>query len=83
MLLIIIFRAGTPLVSNNVNFNWKPKCKCPKSLYFGFQLKWKELLIRGLLALVIIISSSSSSSSVSPERCNGMQHCGIDASKFV
>ena len=38
--------------------------------------------MRGLMALIIIIIISSSSS-VSPERCNGMQHCGINASKFV
>ena len=26
IILIIIIRAGTPLVSHSFNFNWKPKC---------------------------------------------------------
>ena len=31
---------------------------CPQNLiYFGFQLKWKELLTRGVPALIIIICS--------------------------
>ena len=30
LILIIIIRAGTPLVSHSFNFNWKPKCIDPK-----------------------------------------------------
>ena len=33
IILIIIIRAGTPLVSHSFNFNWKPKCIDPKIQY--------------------------------------------------
>ena len=33
IILIIIIRAGTPLVSHFFNFNWKPKCIDPKIQY--------------------------------------------------
>ena len=33
ILLIIIIRAGTPLVSHSCNFNWKPKYIDPKIQY--------------------------------------------------
>ena len=33
IILIIIIRAGTPLVSHSFNFNWKPKCIDPKFQY--------------------------------------------------
>ena len=56
IILIIIISAGTPLVSHSFNFNWKPKCIDPKIqyTYFGFQLRWKELLTRGVPARIII-----------------------------
>ena len=31
--IIIIIRAGTPLVSHSLIFNWKPKCIDPKIQY--------------------------------------------------
>ena len=33
IILIIIIRAGTPLVSHSFNLNWKPKCIDPKIQY--------------------------------------------------
>ena len=33
IILMIIIRAGTPLVSNSFNFYWKPKCIDPKIQY--------------------------------------------------
>ena len=51
MIIIIlrIIRAGTTLVSNSFNFSWNP------SIYFGFQLKLKELLTSVVPAWVILI----------------------------
>ena len=33
IILMIIIRAGTSLVSHSFNFNWKPKCIDPKIQY--------------------------------------------------
>ena len=33
IIILIIIRAGTPLVSHSFNFNWKPKCIDPKIQY--------------------------------------------------
>ena len=33
IILIIIIRAGTPLVGHSFSFNWKPKCIDPKMRY--------------------------------------------------
>ena len=51
MIIIIlrIIRAGTTFVSNSFNFSWK------LTIYFGFQLKLKELLTSVVPALVILI----------------------------
>ena len=56
-ILILIICAGNPLVSHSFNYNWKPKCIDPKiqyNFYFGFQLKSKEFLTKGVPALIII-----------------------------
>ena len=50
MIIIIlrIIRAGTTLVSNSFNFSWNP------TIYFGSQLKLKELLTSVVPAWVIL-----------------------------
>ena len=44
IILIIIIRAGTPLVSHSFDFNWKPKCIDSKIHYiYGIPAKVEEI----------------------------------------
>ena len=52
----MIIRNGTPLVSHASTLTGNQNVLIPKFYIFGFQPKWKDLLTRGVPALIIIIS---------------------------